>query len=116
MTAQHAYKLLTADDWARAQALGRADAAVDRADGFVHLSTAAQLAETARRHFAGCDKAVLLEYDTDDLGDALRWEPSRDGDLFPHVYGELRLAEACRRWTLGLGADGAPALPEDLQT
>jgi uncharacterized protein (DUF952 family) len=95
--ARTVYKILAAADWAEAQARGRYDgSAVDRRDGYIHLSTAAQVAETARRHFAGRDDLLLLAVDADALGDALRWEPSRGGDLFPHLYGSLP-ASAVRR-------------------
>ncbi len=66
------------------------------ARGFIHLSTRAQLAETLRRHFAGQRDLVLIEVDPVDLGAALRWEPSRGGDLFPHLYGTLRVSYARR--------------------
>jgi uncharacterized protein (DUF952 family) len=65
-------------------------------DGFIHLSTATQLAETLRRHFSGQSDLVLVEVDPGDLGDALRWEPSRGGDLFPHLYGPLAVRLARR--------------------
>jgi uncharacterized protein (DUF952 family) len=61
----------------------------DRRDGFIHLSTAAQLAGTIERHFAGEAEVVILTFEPSDLGDRLKWEPSRGGDLFPHHYGPL---------------------------
>lgn len=114
MTAKFAYKLLTAEDAAKADADGQTAAAVDLADGYVHLSTRAQLAETARRYFSNAPGAVLLEYELSSLGD-VRWEPSRGGDLFPHLYGALSPAAASRRWTLPSGTDGAPVLPGNLK-
>ncbi|MFB9234157.1 DUF952 domain-containing protein [Plantactinospora siamensis] len=87
------YKLLAAAEWAAARAAGRYDgSAVDRRDGFVHFSTAGQLVETAARHFTGQTSLVLLAVDPDRLGAALRWEPSRGGALFPHLYGPMPLA------------------------
>lgn len=84
------YKILSRAEWAAAQVAGRfAGSAVDRQDSYIHFSTAAQAQETARRHFAGQADLVVLEVEADDLGDALTWEPSRGGDLFPHYYGEL---------------------------
>jgi uncharacterized protein (DUF952 family) len=84
------YKILSRGEWAAARAAGRfAGSAVDLADGFIHLSTAAQAGETARRHFAGQSDLVVLEVEGDDLGTRLKWEPSRGGDLFPHLYGDL---------------------------
>ena len=80
------YKILSRAEWAQAQAAGVfAGSAVDHADGFIHFSTAAQAPETARRHFAGQSDLVVLAIEADDLGAALVWEPSRGGDLFPHL-------------------------------
>jgi uncharacterized protein (DUF952 family) len=73
-----------------AEAAGRFEgSAVDHQDGYIHFSTAAQAQETARRYFAGQADLVVLEVEGDDLGAALKWEPSRGGDLFPHLYGAL---------------------------
>lgn len=105
------YKILVAEAWAAAQAAGRFDgSAVDLADGYIHFSTAAQAAETARRHFAGREGLVVLEVESDDLGEALRWEPSRGGDLFPHLYGPLSAEHVRSVRTAPLGADGVPDL------
>ena len=83
------YKITPRGDWERAEAAGRFEgAAVDLADGFIHFSTAEQAAETAARHFAGEADLLLVAVETDRIGD-LRWEPSRGGDLFPHLYGPL---------------------------
>jgi uncharacterized protein (DUF952 family) len=88
------YKIFHGHEWADLQEHGTtAGAPVDLADGFVHLSTAAQTAETAAKHFAGEDGLMLLAVETDTLGDALEWEPSRGGALFPHLYRELRLSD-----------------------
>ena len=84
------YKILTRAEWRDAEAAGAfAGSAVDLADGYIHFSTAAQAPETARRHFAGQGDLVVLEVESDDLGEAVVWEPSRGGDLFPHLYGAL---------------------------
>ncbi|MEV7330477.1 DUF952 domain-containing protein [Micromonospora sp. NPDC093244] len=84
------YKLLPTVEWDDARAAGHlAGSAVDRQDGFIHLSAAEQVVETARRHFAGTTGLTLLSVREDRLGDALRWEPSRGGQLFPHLYGPL---------------------------
>ncbi|MBQ1075082.1 DUF952 domain-containing protein [Micromonospora sp. C31] len=84
------YKLLTTTEWDDALAAGHFDGtALDRQSGFVHLSGADQVVETARRHFADATGLTLLTVDPDRLGVALRWEPSRDGALFPHLYGPL---------------------------
>jgi uncharacterized protein (DUF952 family) len=87
------YKISSAADWAAAEAAGvYRGSAVDHKDGFIHFSTAEQAQETADRHFAGQAGLVLVTVDAAALGDALRWEPSRGGALFPHLYGELPLA------------------------
>jgi uncharacterized protein (DUF952 family) len=105
------YKILGRAEWRAAQAVGVFEgSAVDRADGFIHFSTAAQAAETARRHFAGQADLVVLEVEADDLGEALVWEPSRGGDLFPHLYGALAAGKVVAVHDAPLGADGVPAL------
>ena len=86
--------------------------AVDIKDGYVHFSTAAQLAETLRLHFAGQGDVVVFSVRSADLGAALRWEPSRGGQLFPHLYGELPIAAVGRYATVSVAADGHVALPE----
>ncbi len=87
------YKILTAEQWARAPVEARVPwAPVDEQDGFVHLSAVSQVRETARRHFAGQSALVLLAIEPARLSPgALRWELSRGGALFPHVYGDIPL-------------------------
>ena len=90
MEAVKVYKLLSTQEWRDAQAAGEfRGSEIDLADGYVHFSTAEQVVETAARHFAGQRGLSMLTVDADQLGDALRWEPSRGGDLFPHLYGPL---------------------------
>lgn len=85
------YKIFRAPEWAELEAKGETlGAPVDLADGFVHFSTAGQARETATKHFADEDGLLLLALDADTLGDALKWEPSRGGALFPHLYRALR--------------------------
>jgi uncharacterized protein (DUF952 family) len=87
-----AYKILTAGQWAAWQADGLfVGAPLDIEDGYIHLSAADQVAETAARHFAGLHELVLVEVDLVALGEDVRWEPSRGGQLFPHVYGTIPL-------------------------
>ncbi|MEV1289139.1 DUF952 domain-containing protein [Micromonospora sp. NPDC049679] len=87
------YKLLPATEWSAAEAAGGYEgSAVDRRDGFIHLSGREQVVETAARHFAGETGLVLLTVDPDRLGEELRWEESRGGALFPHIYGALPVA------------------------
>lgn len=92
------YKIFRAQEWSEMQAKGHSDGApVDLADGFVHLSTALQLQGTLAKHFAGEEDLMLLACDTETMEDALRWEPSRGGAMFPHLYRPLRMADI--RWT-----------------
>lgn len=107
------YKICDAALWREAERAGAfTGAPVDRADGYIHFSTADQVRETAARHFAGKDGLVLVAVEADALGAALRYEPSRGGALFPHLYGPLTVPAA--RWVkpLRLGADGAHIFPE----
>jgi len=107
-----AYKVLLAGEMARLEADGRFEGApVDLADGYIHMSTAAQLAETVRRHFAGRDELFLAAVDLSALGDALCWEPSRGGDLFPHLYGALTLDSVIAYGPLEHEVDGSIRLP-----
>ncbi|MCJ2071830.1 DUF952 domain-containing protein [Methylobacterium sp. J-030] len=109
------YKICPRGLWREAEAAGRfAGAPIDRQDGFIHLSTAAQVAETAARHFAGQDDLLLIAVDPEALGAALRYEPSRGGDLFPHLYGPLSLDAVTSVDALPLGADGRHVFPAGL--
>lgn len=88
------YKILRADEWLAFQSAGvTSGAPIDISDGFIHFSTAEQAEETAAKHFAGVKNLVLLAFETDTLGDALKWEPSRGGALFPHLYRDMHLRE-----------------------
>lgn len=88
------FKIFKADEWAQLQAEGTTlGAPIDLADGFIHFSTAAQAAETAAKHFAGLNGLWLLALEGDTIGDALKWEVSRGGDDFPHLYREMHLEE-----------------------
>lgn len=90
MTETVAYKIIDAAEWRQATAEGAyGGSAVDLADGYIHLSTADQLEETARRHYVGREDLMLLAVDLTALGDTVVWEPSRGGALFPHIYGPL---------------------------
>jgi len=108
------FKILRADEYAALEADGETlGAPVDVADGYVHFSTAAQLAETLRRHFAAVRNLRLLAVDADAAADALVWEPSRGGALFPHLYRPLRRADVLWSRPIADGPDG-PVAPEDL--
>jgi uncharacterized protein (DUF952 family) len=106
------YKICTASEWRDAERAGvYRGSAVDHKDDFIHFSTAEQAAETAARHFAGQRDLVLVAIDADALGDSLKWEPSRGGALFPHLYGSLDLKAVHRVDPLPLGETGQHAFP-----
>jgi uncharacterized protein (DUF952 family) len=97
-----AYRILTADEWQRFQAEALFEgAALDRKDGFIHLSSAEQVEPTLAAHFPDRLGLVVAEIVLDLLGDAVRWEPSRGGALFPHLYGPLPLAAVRSARSLG---------------
>ena len=115
MPAEVIYKIVPADLWRQAEAAGRfTGAPVDVADGYIHFSTCTQVRETARRHFAGQQELLLVTVDAGLLGPELRWEPSRDGDLFPHLCGTLLLSAVRSVASLPLGPDGAHQFPEGI--
>lgn len=101
------FKILRRPEWDAFRAAGEtAGAPVDLADGYIHFSTAPQLAETAAKHFGTESDLVLVAVDSDRLGPALKWEPSRGGALFPHLYRRLKLDEVVWDKSLPLGATG----------
>jgi uncharacterized protein (DUF952 family) len=107
------YKICSEELWRDAERAGVfAGSAVDLADGFIHFSTAGQVAETAARHFSGQSGLVLIAVDEAALGERLRHEPSRGGALFPHLHGALPLSAVRRVSPLPLGPDGRHVFPE----
>jgi uncharacterized protein (DUF952 family) len=107
------YKICSASAWREAERSGVYRGSADDArDGFIHFSTAPQLAETARKHFFGQRGLLLVEVDAAALGDALRWEPSRNDELFPHLYGELDLSAVRSVHDLPARSDGTHDIPE----
>ena len=107
------YKIVPASLWQKAKATGIFEgAAIDLSDGFIHFSTAAQAKETAARHFAGQTDLLLVAVDGEALGERLVYEPSRGGDLFPHLYAALPLSAVLWEKPLPLGPDGAYQFPE----
>jgi uncharacterized protein (DUF952 family) len=111
MAERLAYKVMTVDEFARMQRDQVFDgSAMDRADGFIHLSTGSQLAETVDRHFHGQPDLMVVAVDLGALGAAVRWEPSRGGVLFPHIHGTLPMAAVLAASPLERGADGAVVL------
>lgn len=107
------YHICRADEWAAAVRTGcYAGSSQDAADGFIHFSTRAQVVESAARHRTGQSGLVLVAVDAGRLGAALRWEPSRRGMLFPHLYGALPLTAVLSVRPLPLGADGRHVFPD----
>jgi uncharacterized protein (DUF952 family) len=107
-----AFKVLTADQMAALERDGSfAGAPIDLSDGYIHLSTAAQLDETVTKHFAGQTDLHVAAVDLEAQGDALQWEPSRGGQLFPHIYGPLLLETVIAYGPLERDGDGRIRLP-----
>lgn len=106
------YHMCRADEWAHALKTGSYQgSSQDKADGFIHFSTAAQIVVSAAKHRAGQDDLVLIEVAADLLGPALKWEESRGGALFPHLYDALDVAKVARSAPLKLGPDGRHVFP-----
>lgn len=109
------FKISPRAAWAAAVTAGTyTGAPVDLADGYIHFSTVSQVAETAAKHFRDQPDLVLIAIDAAALGTALKWEPSRGGALFPHLYGTLDVAHARAVYDLPLDDSGIPKLPESL--
>jgi uncharacterized protein (DUF952 family) len=107
------YKICAASAWREAERAGAfRGSADDLRDGFIHFSAASQVAETLRKHFAGQPGLFLIAVDADALGDELRWEPSRNGELFPHLYGELDPGAVSAVFELRTRSDGSHDIPE----
>ena len=107
------YKICPASAWREAEQQGvYRGSADDERDGFIHLSTLSQVAETANRHFFGQSGLLLIEVDVDALGEALRWERSRNDELFPHLYGELDLGAVTAILDMRARSDGYHDIPE----
>ena len=105
------YKILRRDEWMSAKSEGVFEGSgIDHRDGYIHFSTGMQAQETARLHFKGATDLVVLEIDAAALGDALVWEPSRGGSLFPHLYGRLATDRVIAVHEAPLDASGIPAL------
>jgi len=107
------YKISPASAWREAERQGvYKGSADDLRDGYIHFSTAAQVAETARKHYFGQTGLFLIAVDADALGDDLRWERSRNGELFPHLYGELDIGAVTAILDLRAQSDGTHDIPE----
>ncbi|MDE1159786.1 MAG: DUF952 domain-containing protein [Neorhizobium sp.] len=109
------YKIVPDTLWRQAKEKGVFEGAeIDLRDGYIHFSTAAQARETARLHFAGQAGLILVAVDVPSLGEALKSEPSRGGDLFPHLYAPLPLSSVLWDMPLLIGVDGQHAFPEKM--
>jgi len=109
------YKIVPADLWTEAEAAGVfGGAPIDLTDGYIHFSTGAQARRTAELYFKGQDGLLLVAVDGAKLGDALKYEPSRGGDLFPHLYGPLALEAVVWKAPLVLRDDGFHDFPEGI--
>ena len=108
------YKVCSKDEWDQAtinQFYSGSD--VDNKDGFIHLSTKKQLHETVTKHFRGKKNLIIISFNSDKIKDNLKWEISRNGDLFPHYYGNLETNFAENTYNLHLNADGIHEFPEN---
>ena len=109
------FKILAAELWQAAVKEGVfRGAGIDLEDGYIHFSTAEQVRETADRHFAGQPGLVLLAIDGDQLGDQLKWETSRGGALFPHLYRNLKVDEVSSCSPMPIGEDGKHVFPDNV--
>ncbi|MEK9673420.1 MAG: DUF952 domain-containing protein [Rhodospirillaceae bacterium] len=109
------YHMCRRGEWQAAVATGfYSGSSQDQDDGFIHFSSAAQAVVSAAKHRAGQDNLVLLRVDPDKLGPALKWEPSRAGQLFPHLYGPLPVAAVIKAYDINLGPDGRHVFPTEL--
>jgi uncharacterized protein (DUF952 family) len=109
------YKVARAVEWDAARKAGVfTGSADDERDGFVHLSRGAQLKATLEKHFAGEEGLLLLALDIDGLGPELKWEASRGGESFPHLYGPLKLTSVHSVAPIRRDGDGGPMLPSDM--
>ena len=113
--AELVFKICREAEWADARESGNyTGSADDKQDGFIHLSTAEQLAGTAGKYVRGIEGLVLVAFEPAALGEALKWEPSRGGALFPHLYAPLPAAKALWARPLPLAVDGVPVIPKDI--
>ena len=114
MTVSLIYKIVAADAWSAASAAGRFEGApVDLKDGYIHFSTAAQVRETAAKHFGGVEGLVLAAFDPAALGAKLIWEPSRGGALFPHLYAPLPVAAVTASRAFSVTIEGEMRFEDD---
>ena len=109
------YKIMLAEEWRETEKSRLfAGSEIDRRDGFIHFSDASQAKATAERYFRGQDGLVLVAADAAQLGEALKWEPSRGGALFPHLYGTLPMSAIVWTKPLPLEPDGSHRFPDEI--
>ncbi len=107
------FKIFRAEEWQAFHEAGETlGAPIDLADGYIHFSTAEQLLETAEKHFSGATGLMVLALEADTLGEDLKWEPSRGGALFPHLYRPMRLSDVL--WVRAMQGEGSHILPEGI--
>lgn len=115
-TPEFIYKIASAENFAAAQAAGTyTGMPIDEKDGYIHFSTAMQLAETLRLHFKGQKGLVLFSVRSSGMGQKLVWEPSRGGQPFPHVYGTFPISAIAWQGTVDVGDDGSVTLPPEVK-
>jgi uncharacterized protein (DUF952 family) len=108
------FKIMAAADWAEATITGLYKGSQDdRRDGFIHLSEQHQLAGTLEKHFKGKDDLVIIAFEASELGPQLKWEVSRGGELFPHLYGDIAASQALWHRPMSLDGNGVPQLEEE---
>lgn len=114
--AKRLYKVLAKSEWESAVESGSfSGCGIDLTDGFIHLSDGGQVVSTVQRYFANQSGLLLITFDSSQFATDLKWEPSRDGALFPHVYGEIPTDSAVDVWSLGIDKDGKHVFPEHLR-
>lgn len=107
------FKILTLEQWESFRAARKfLGAPVDLADGFIHFSTQQQVIETAEKHFGEFDELILAAVVVEPMGEQLKWEPSRGGQLFPHLYGVLHLEHVEQHWHVKKSQNGEHEFPD----
>ena len=113
MTHRVLFKILTQADWAKVEAGQDVQSPIDITDGFVHFSTAEQVQDTLDKWFQGVEDALLVAFIDHDFPNTLKWEPAREGELFPHVYGRVAPRHIRGVWKMEIGPSGAPLAPKE---
>ena len=110
----YVYKVCSKKEWSDATEIGLfSGSEIDKKDGFIHLSTINQIQVTVSKHFAGLEELLIIQFDAKKLKNKLKWESSRDRDLFPHYYGNIKTKLEDKRFDLDLGINGVHKFPEN---